>query len=1091
MPAIKFSQLSTLNTVQSGTIIPVVYNGTNYKLTVDLLKGYVTPVWSEVRNKPSFAEVAFSGDYSVLVNKPTIPTRVSQLEIDVDLGDTAVWSSIIGKPTFATVATSGSYADLINKPNLAVYVTATGLTSILSSYTTQTYVTSQGYITTSSLTWNNITGKPTFATVSTSGSYTHLTNTPVLATVATSGRYSDLSDKPLNLSNFNNDIGLGGSISTATVTALIANSLSNFVSNGLQSVAVTGANGRQSVASTRPDGSLFLTANSSTVGSVFLMGQQSYIISGSDISDGATYKQWTFSGDGKLTLPAGGDIVDSNGTSVLGGGTSNGWQLTSSTAVVSLASNGTTTFPNGLQVTSEPHNSAVIVTSGSTNGLSLRSGVRGDNANAYVNLAPNGVVIDFDGDNPGPWVFRADGSITFPDGSKQVTAGGLIQSATAPATTSTRVLWYDTVGGRSYVYYDAGWVDASPVSTASATTSTLVNGSHSVVNDGSGALVLNDVQYIYPSTAGKDIDIYTNSDHSSELWLHDNGPAEIITDGGAHVWSFGKDSRLTFPNNSRFDGQTLIDYSSSTNYTLKIANGGVDGSKFGIGTGDATFGIANDALNHAENGYVPYTVTAQNINLTVPGAGTWAFGADGTLTLPDGSTVSEGFITGATGSAGGVANGGTGYQQFYAQGDGAYVQTSVGNAGTVFNTWTFGLDGSLTLPNSAAISNTNLGFHQTFPTNGAGGNSSNNNSLAVGIPNPAWAAAILANPSNYYIRFASDDYINQFPISGISGPTVNTNIYTLTGTWTADGGAFPITISSYDYVPDVTAISSIAGVQINTAEGSWLFGTDGDLTLAGGNVFFSNEPDSTVMYNNGISISSGTQYGTTVQGNTAGINQYWFADGTMPTRKWAAVRVNSPEDASTGSVVVSTGPFNSRNNWIFAHDGSTVLPENTLKGYCFTATNAVENYIPQAGAFYYTDNPILRSIATIGGAWYIKGPGLVGWKQITGVQDNGTSLIIRIGGGLGPLPDGSEFHSVGYLPNSPDLVYTISQYLDLDIKAADKTWTFGENGSVTFPDSTIQTTAFTASSYISKATLQSIITTCTNFTEFKNAILGL
>jgi hypothetical protein len=211
----------------------------------------------------------------------------------------------------------------------------------------------------------------------------------------------------------------------------------------------------------------------------------------------------------------------------------------------------------------------------------------------------------------------------------------------------------------------------------------------------------------------------------------------------------------------------------------------------------------------------------------------------------------------------------------------------------------------------------------------------------------------------------------------------------------------------------------------------------------------------------------------------------------MPTRKWAAVRVNSPEDASTGSVVVSTGPFNSRNNWIFAHDGSTVLPENTLKGYCFTATNAVVNYIPQAGSFYYTDNPILRSIATIGGAWYIKGPGLVGWKQITGVQDNGDALIIRIGGGLGPLPDGSEFHSVGYLPNSPDLVYTISQYLEFDLKASDKTWTFSENGTLTFPDNTVQSTAFTASSYINIADLKAIITTCTNFTEFKNAILGL
>lgn len=243
----------------------------------------------------------------------------------------------------------------------------------------------------------------------------------------------------------------------------------------------------------------------------------------------------------------------------------------------------------------------------------------------------------------------------------------------------------------------------------------------------------------------------------------------------------------------------------------------------------------------------------------------------------------------------------------------------------------------------------------------------------------------------------------------------------------------------------------------NGSTSTWTFGTDGDLTLPGQLLF----PEGTTFYNNGISVSSGTQYATGVEGNTAGINQYWFADGTMPTRKWAAVRVNSPENASTGSVVVSTGAFNGRNNWIFAHDGSTVLPENTLKGYCFTATNAVGNYIPQAAQFMYTDNPILQSIATIGGAWYIKGPGLVGWKPITAVQDNsGVALIVRIGSGGGPMLDGSEFHSGGYQPNSPDLVYTISQYLELDVKAADKTWTFNQAGSLTFPDATVQTMAY-------------------------------
>ena len=44
--------------------------------------------------------------------------------------------------------------------------------------------------------WSDITGKPTFATVATSGSYNDLTNKPTLATVATSGSYNDLTNKP-------------------------------------------------------------------------------------------------------------------------------------------------------------------------------------------------------------------------------------------------------------------------------------------------------------------------------------------------------------------------------------------------------------------------------------------------------------------------------------------------------------------------------------------------------------------------------------------------------------------------------------------------------------------------------------------------------------------------------------------------------------------------------------------------------------------------------------------------------------------------------------------------------------------------------
>lgn len=96
------------------------------------------------------------------------------------------WSNLTGKPTFATVATSGSYTDLANTPNLSLYYLANN---------------PSGYITAACLTYGNITGTPNlslYQLVSTN-TWANLTGTPTLATVATSGNYSDLSGTP-NLS---------------------------------------------------------------------------------------------------------------------------------------------------------------------------------------------------------------------------------------------------------------------------------------------------------------------------------------------------------------------------------------------------------------------------------------------------------------------------------------------------------------------------------------------------------------------------------------------------------------------------------------------------------------------------------------------------------------------------------------------------------------------------------------------------------------------------------------------------------------------------------------------------------------------------
>lgn len=87
------------------------------------------------------------------------------------------WSSITGKPTFATVATSGNYNDLANIP--------TGMA-------TTTYVDNL----VANVTYANLSDSPVLATVATTGAYNDLSNLPNLSAVALSGNYNDLANKP-------------------------------------------------------------------------------------------------------------------------------------------------------------------------------------------------------------------------------------------------------------------------------------------------------------------------------------------------------------------------------------------------------------------------------------------------------------------------------------------------------------------------------------------------------------------------------------------------------------------------------------------------------------------------------------------------------------------------------------------------------------------------------------------------------------------------------------------------------------------------------------------------------------------------------
>lgn len=159
----------TSTTDKSALSAEELYMGANLVATQSWVtgKGYLTSVpaqtWASITGKPTFAAVATSGSYNDLTNKPTIPsaytlpTASSTVLGGVKIGSGINISSGVISATYssvgaaaashthttsqvtglATVATSGSYNDLTNKPSIPS----------LSGYATQSWVTSQGYLT--------------------------------------------------------------------------------------------------------------------------------------------------------------------------------------------------------------------------------------------------------------------------------------------------------------------------------------------------------------------------------------------------------------------------------------------------------------------------------------------------------------------------------------------------------------------------------------------------------------------------------------------------------------------------------------------------------------------------------------------------------------------------------------------------------------------------------------------------------------------------------------------------------------------------------------------------------------------------------
>ena len=187
-------------------------------------------------NRSELSRVATSGSFNDLLDKPTIPTKTSELDNDsgflteqtlktingesivgegnIEIGggsgtqvqsdwaetNTESVSYIKNKPTLSIVATSGSFNDLLDKPTIP---TKTSELENDSGFLTehQPLKTING---------ESIVGTGNITIEGFSGNYDDLTNKPNLSTVATTGSFNDLLDKPViptKTSELTNDSG--------------------------------------------------------------------------------------------------------------------------------------------------------------------------------------------------------------------------------------------------------------------------------------------------------------------------------------------------------------------------------------------------------------------------------------------------------------------------------------------------------------------------------------------------------------------------------------------------------------------------------------------------------------------------------------------------------------------------------------------------------------------------------------------------------------------------------------------------------------------------------------------------------------------
>ena len=283
------------------------------------------------------------------------------------------------------------------------------------------------------------------------------------------------------------------------------------------------------------------------------------------------------------------------------------------------------------------------------------------------------------------------------------------------------------------------------------------------------------------STSTYDIDLYTNNFTADgvEVWLRHNDGVEINTANAVYNWKFTNTGTMRFPDSSvqitAWTGTSHILSNGTATVTLN-SNSSLELSPNTYISFDPPnpegqvfyIGILPGGDESATTSSFIYTSGEADFNITVNG-NIWFFDRAGNLTLPNGGIITDS----------NDYNEGLVIKASTANNDPIHLETNS------TNTWTFALDGSLTLPGDINTNNIIIADgHVIYASHGAYGvPDSSFTNVRIGLygNNPAYAIGVETNHSwiqgQSGVKLYSGDNVARLTVED-TGVTIN-NAYTL------------------------------------------------------------------------------------------------------------------------------------------------------------------------------------------------------------------------------------------------------------------------------------------------------------------------